>query len=47
MSNTVPPICWDGILKMLAIPKIYEGLYVVYKLGLCTSYNLYKILYKL
>ena len=25
----------------------YLGIYVVYKLGFCTSYNLYKILYKL
>ena len=24
-----------------------DGIYVMYKLGFCTSYNLYKILYKL
>ena len=32
MSNTVPPMCWDAILKILAIFKINEGLYLRFTL---------------
>ena len=32
MTNTVPPMCWDAILKTLAIPilEIDKGLYNLY-----------------